>query len=338
VRPRGKTPLLRQRVTDVPAGGIVEAGYRRICESDQWVMIRGRSVMNPPLIFLHGGPGWSETWLFRRFNSPLESSFTAVYWDQRGAGKSYDPSIPRSSMTVGQFVSDLDELVDQIRERLEKPRVAIFGHSWGSVLGVLYASRYPQKVAAYVGSGQVGDWPKAESASYEHAVAQAQRLAKRRAERALLAIGPPPYSASAVFTERIVSLRLSGGMTPRIMWKVSRALLGGQGTSLLELPSAWRAFHSSMDAMWPEISGLSLPVVVPALTMPVFFFLGRKDPWVPPETSAAYFDALRAPMKELVWFERSGHEPFVDEADKFNATMVELVRPVLMGPGVASAF
>ena len=63
--------------------------------------------------------------------------------------------------------------------------------------------------------------------------------------------------------------------------------------------------------------------------MPVFFFLGRKDHFVPPETSVAYFDALTAPSKKLVWFERSGHEPFVDEPDKFNAAMAEMVRPAL---------
>jgi pimeloyl-ACP methyl ester carboxylesterase len=41
----------------------------------------------------------------------------------------------------------------------------------------------------------------------------------------------------------------------------------------------------------------------------------------------AYFDALAAPAKKLVWFEQSGHEPFVDEPGKFNATMADLVRP-----------
>jgi hypothetical protein len=40
----------------------------------------------------------------------------------------------------------------------------------------------------------------------------------------------------------------------------------------------------------------------------------------------AYIDVLSAPSKELVWFEESGHEPFVDEPAKFNAAMVGLVR------------
>ena len=57
-------------------------------------MIRGESLTNPPLILLHGGPGLSETRLFRHFNAPLEKSFTVVYWDQRGAGKSLTATFP----------------------------------------------------------------------------------------------------------------------------------------------------------------------------------------------------------------------------------------------------
>src|SRR5215217_3250942 len=97
-------------------------------------MIRGESLANAPLILLHGGPGLTETALFRHFNAPLEKSFTVVYWDQRGAGKSFDRKIPRSSMTVEQFISDLDELVDAVCKRLGNTKVAIFGHSWGSAL------------------------------------------------------------------------------------------------------------------------------------------------------------------------------------------------------------
>ena len=75
--------------------------------------------------------------------------------------------------------------------------------------------------------------------------------------------------------------------------------------------------------MWAEVSRLNLVELVPALQMPVFFLLGRNDHWVPTETSVAYFDALTAPSKKLVWFEHSGHEPFIDEPAKFNAAMAE---------------
>jgi hypothetical protein len=52
-----------------------------------------------------------------------------------------------------------------------------------------------------------------------------------------------------------------------------------------------------MNAMWTEVSRLNLIELVPALQMAVFFFLGRKDHWLPPEISVAYFDALTARSK-----------------------------------------
>lgn len=329
MRHPGKTPPFRGPDGRVLPGSIAEVAYRSLGGLDQWVMIRGESVANPPLIMLHGGPGLSETAFFRHFNAPLEKHFTVVYWDQRGAGKSFSRGIPRSSMTVEQFVCDLDELVDAVCERLGKTRVAIFGHSWGSAFGVLHAARFPDKVAAYVGSGQGGDWAAGEAASYAYALAEAQRRSRRRAVKKLRAIGPPPHTAEALLAERTVVSRLEGRMRPRALWKVGRAVLGAQESSILELRSSMRGFRFSLDTMWGEVSRINLLERVPALQMPVFLFLGRKDHWVPPETSVAYFDVLTAPSKKLVWFEESGHEPFVDEPAKFNAAMVELVRPVL---------
>jgi pimeloyl-ACP methyl ester carboxylesterase len=110
----------------------------------------------------------------------------------------------------------------------------------------------------------------------------------------------------------------------------NKPFLGGPELSIFDLPNLLRGFRFSLDAMWAEVSRMNLTKVVPALQMPVFFFLGRHDHWVPSEISVAYFDALTAPSKGLVWFEESGHEPFVDEPAKFNASMVELVRPVVV--------
>jgi pimeloyl-ACP methyl ester carboxylesterase len=337
VRDPGKTaPFLGPHGELVP-GSIAEVAYRRLGGVDQWVMIRGADVENPPLILLHGGPGFSETALFRYFNAPLEQCFTCVYWDQRGAGRSADPFLPRASMTIEQFICDLDELVGVVRERLGHEQVAIFGHSWGSALGVLYAARFPEKVAAYIGCGQIGDWPAAEAGSYEFAFGEAHRRGIGIAVRKLKAIGPPPYPASAVFTERTWVVFLEGGMRPRTAWKIGRAILGAPESSIFQLPRSQRGFRFSMDAMWAEVSRLNLREQVPALQMPVFFLLGRQDHFVPPETSVAFFDALNAPSKKLVWFERSNHEPFVDQPSEFNTAMAERVRPALLADMPAHA-
>jgi len=325
----GRTPPFRGPRGEPVPGSIAEVRYLPLGGLDQWVMMRGESLANPPLILLHGGPGLSEMRLFRHFNAPLEKTFTVVHWDQRGAGKSFDRHIPSSAMTVERFIADLDELVDAVRRRLGKDRVAIYGHSWGSALGVLYAARFPHKVAAYAGSGQIGDWQAAEASSYAFALAEAERLDHRKALKALRAIGPPPYGAASLWTERTWLQRLEGQLGLRSVWNMGRILLGRPESSILDLPNVMRGFRFSLDAMWDEVSRLDLTEVAAALQMPVFFLLGRRDHWVPPETSVAYLDALTAPSKRLVWFEESGHEPFVDEPARFNAAMAELVRPVL---------
>lgn len=319
----GKTLSFRGPQGEILPGSIAEIRYLRLGGLDQWVMIRGESLANPPLILLHGGPGFSEMRLFRHFNAPLEKSFTVVYWDQRGTGKSFDRRIPKSSMTIEQFIADLDELVDAVRKRVGKNKVAILGHSWGSALGVLYAARFPEKVEAYIGSGQIGDWPAAESSSYAFALAEAQRLNNRKALKELRAIGPPPHTAKSLWVQRTWLQRFAGQLGGRVLWNMGRIVLGRPESSVFDLPNLLHGFRFSLDAMWAEVSALNLMKLVLALQMPVFFFLGRRDHWVDPQISVAYFDLLTAPSKRLVWFEESGHEMFMDEPAKFNAAMAE---------------
>ena len=98
-------------------------------------------------------------------------------------------------------------------------------------------------------------------------------------------------------------------------------------SSLLDLVRSIRGFRFTLYAMWDEVSRLNMIQLVPALPRPAVFLLGRKDHWVPPETSVAYIDALSAPSKKLIWFEESHHDMFVDEPAKFNDVMTELARP-----------
>jgi pimeloyl-ACP methyl ester carboxylesterase len=328
----GKTPPFRGPHGEPVRDSIAEINYLPLGGLEQWVMIRGEHLANPALILLHGGPGFGETHFFRRFNAPLETCFTVVYWDQRGTGKSFDRNIPRSSMTVQQFIADLDDLVEAVRRRLGQDRVTIFGHSWGSALGALYAARFPEKVAVYVGCEQVSDSTAAEQASYAIALAEAERRNDAKALQELRAIGRPPYHDSrSLFIERTWLQRFDGELSPRALWKMGRDLLGCREMSIVDLPDIVRGFRFSLDAMWAEIGTLNLFTLVPVLSMPVFFFAGRRDHWIPPDTIVAYFNALAAPSKQLVWFEESAHEPFVDEPAKFNRTMLELVRPAVDG-------
>jgi pimeloyl-ACP methyl ester carboxylesterase len=325
----GKTLPFRTATGEILPGSIAEIGYRRLGGLDQWVMTRGENVANPLLILLHGGPAFPEMRLFRFFNAPLEKDFTVVYWVQRGTDKSFNRKIPKSSMTVEQFISDLDELVDAMCKQFGKEKVAIYGHSWGSALGVLYAARFPGKVSAYVGSGQVGNWPASEAICYEFTLAEAERRGKRKALRELRAIGPPPHTGQRQMVQGKWLTRFVGMVRGMSMWRLSRIIISGPESSVLDLLNILRGTLFSTYTMWEEVSALNLIEAAPVLEIPVFFFIGRHDHVIAPRTSTAYFDVLTAPSKKLVWFEESAHEPPFEEPAKFNAVIVELVRPIV---------
>jgi pimeloyl-ACP methyl ester carboxylesterase len=216
-----------------------------------------------------------------------------------------------------------------VRNRFGKDKVAIYGHSWGSALGVLYAARFPSKVSAYVGVAQVGNWPASEVICYEFMMAEAERRGNRKALRELRAIGPPPHTGQRQMVQGKWMTRFLGMVRGMSMWKLSRIILSRPESSLLDLFNILRGTQFSTHTMWQEVSALNLIKAAPVLEIPVFLFIGRHDHVISPETSVAYFDALTAPSKKLVWFEKSAHEPPCEEPAKFNATIVDLVRPIV---------
>jgi pimeloyl-ACP methyl ester carboxylesterase len=165
--------------------------------------------------------------------------------------------------------------------------------------------------------------------SYAFVLAEAERRNDRKALKELRAIGAPPHTFRKMMVQRKWLVRFVGIVRGMSLWKFFRITLGGPESSIFDLPNILRGSLSTPNAMWAEVSALNLVKIVPALQVPVFFFIGRHDHVVSSETSVAYFDMLSAPSKRLVWFEDSAHEPPVEEPAKFNLAMLELVRPAV---------
>jgi proline iminopeptidase len=300
----------------------------------QHVWFRGVSRANPPLILLHGGPGASESALFRHFNSALEQHFLVVYWEQRGAGRSYHADIPTESMNIDQFVTDLDELVELVKHRFEQDKVVLLGHSWGTAIGTLYTARHPEKVAAYVGVAQIADMPHRDRLSYQFALAEARRRDNAGAVSELEKIGPPPYASLddrltvGDWVERFGGMFHADLSTGKLIW----AALGGDEANLIDLVKFGQGNRFSLELLDGEISRLDLTQRYRSFAVPMFFLLGRYDHHVSAMLAAQYFETITAPCKRLVWFEQSAHNPPFEEPDKFNQVLIEQVLPLIQGP------
>jgi proline iminopeptidase len=326
------TPPFRDASHRILPASIAEVERWRINRVDESVIIRGRDKSNPVLIWLHGGPGSSETPVLRAFNSPLEDHFTVVYWDQRLAGQTLDPLAPAPKrLTIADMLSDMDVVVDRVRARLGQDRVLLVGHSWGTMLGVIYTSRHPEKVAAYVGVGQMADKPKAETASYAYALHQAQARGDAKASAELKRIGPPPYRGEEIFTER-EWLTKFGGETHADLSMLKLILIG------MREPEAnwrdlWATNHGGLlgyHLLEPQLLSTNLDHTYTHFEAPIFIGAGRYDHLTDASLSKAYFDRISAPQKRFVWFEQSGHNPHLEEASRFNSWMISVVRPVVV--------
>lgn len=96
-----------------------------------------------PVVFLHGGPGSGITATHRRlFDTSL---FRVILYDQRGSGQSR-PFASVDANTTWDLVNDLE----MIRTRMGIENWIIFGGSWGSTLGLVYAINHPERVLGLV--------------------------------------------------------------------------------------------------------------------------------------------------------------------------------------------
>ena len=237
-------------------------------------------------------------------------------------------------MNIGQFVADTRELTLYLLQKFRQDRLVLVGHSWGTVIGALAVSRYPELYSCYVGIGQIGNMAEGEAASYRWTLEQARKHGNRRAVHALVAMGPPPYEGDwqkKAITQRSYLARF-GGEVCRSRFGATGQVVGGllfsREYTLADRVNVFRGILGSMRLLWPKLLGVDLFDSVPEMKVPVFLIEGRHDYECPSEIAERYFDALRAPAKELIWFNQSAHLPHAEERDLFTKVMVEKVLPI----------
>jgi pimeloyl-ACP methyl ester carboxylesterase len=291
-----------------------------------YVLMRGARCDAPVLLWLHGGPGGAERPLFRLHDGALEQHFVVAYWDQRGAGRSFDADADPRRLTIATHLDDLDHVVDRLRAAFRTPRLVLVGHSWGGALGLLYAARHPEKVAALLAAAPLVSTEASEAARYAFVAEEAGRRGDADALAALARLGPPPYGASAAREMDGLVDRLGGTFRtpPDRVGAVLEALVRGY-VGPLEIVRIIRANRLTLDAMHDELQGLDLRRSVPEIQVPVAFLLGRHDHQTDPTAAAEYLARLGAPEKRLVWFERSAHNLPFEEPDAFVATVLGIV-------------
>lgn len=161
----------------------------------QVVNVRGADRANPILLYVHGGPASVEMPIAWSFQRPWEDFFTVVQWDQRGAGRSYlldDLKTLAPTLRPERYRDDAIELIELLTRKYGQRKVFLLGHSWGSVIGLSVAARRPDLLYAYIGVGQLIDFPENERASFAWTLERARADRNAAAVRELEALQPYP--------------------------------------------------------------------------------------------------------------------------------------------------
>lgn len=98
----------------------------------------------PAIIVLHGGPDFDHSYLLPELDR-LSDGYRLIYYDQRGRGRSANGVRPED-VTLASDLADLEK----VRQYFHLDSVALLGHSWGTVLALEYALRYPQRVSRMI--------------------------------------------------------------------------------------------------------------------------------------------------------------------------------------------
>lgn len=322
----GKTESFKDDSGVIIEGSVAETVKLKLGGMDQYVIIRGRDTKQPVLLFLHGGPGSPEVSFFSKLYPELEETFIVAHWEQRGSGKSYSKEIPDESMTLDQFVEDAHQLTEYLKERFNRDKIYIMGHSWGSQLGMHVIAKYPEDYHAYLGVSQVVNTRESERISYDWTLEEAKKRDDEKAIKVLQNLEFPSSNDADewlkyVSTQKKFVTRY-GGTTHSNINFIKYFILAKEYTLKEKLYFINSNALYSLRHLWDYLINTNLIEDIPEVDVPVFIFQGVYDYHTPYILAKEYYDNLKAPVKKFYTFENSAHNPHFEEKDKFHDIII----------------
>lgn len=236
---------------------------------------------------------------YERMTPPqLSDRFRLVYVDVRGSGRSTGEP---ADLTFDVLADDLEA----IRADLGAEQVAVLGHSIMSILAIEYGRRCPDSVSHVITAGAPpsGDMARiaAEATRFFEEDASEDRKQVLRDNLARLPEGTPLGQAMLAQTPmRFFDARFDAA-----------PLFAGAQVR----PGFFEHLLGTLTASWDVTAGAS------SLRVPIFLAHGRYDYVVPYILWEGV--APRLPTATLRIFERSGHQTFFEEPERFAAALAD---------------
>jgi proline-specific peptidase len=275
--------------------------YVAIGDTRLYVVERGQGY---PILVLHGGPGLDHH-VFGNYLDPLADRYRLVLVDQRSQGRS--DRAPETTWTLERMARDVGELA----QALGFARYAVLGHSYGAFVALQHAVDFPGQAAQTIISSGL---PSARFlAEVETNLQRFEPLELR--ERVASSWAREQSAQTQADMVAIIGdqwpFHFADPRDPRIAEFVARS------AGAIYAPDVLRHFSNQ------EYGGIELEDRLRAITQPLLVQAGRNDRTC--SVAGAMAIAAGAPHAELVVFERSGHMTYVEENERYLATIREFL-------------
>jgi pimeloyl-ACP methyl ester carboxylesterase len=308
-------------------GSLAEKTFIKIGGVKQGMFIKSKDTKNPVLLYLHGGPSFSNYFMIEKYNPGLEDVFTVCYWEQRGGGLSFNTEIAKESITYTQLASDAIEVTNYLRERFGKEKIYIFAHSGGTPFALKAVSENPHLFHAYIAMAQITNQAESEKIAYEYMVLKAQESGDKRALSTLQKYSSVTWSKEEILTffrspARDNYMHKMGIGTMHNMRSIFTGVFVPvwmcNAYTFKEKFNIWKSKITFLPKtnIHKETIETDFALRVNEVQVPVYFFSGIHDLTVNISLSKEYYKKLIAPVKGFYTFENSAHSPLFEEPAK----------------------
>ena len=269
-----------------------------------------------PIFFIAGGPGGTHLGL-RSFDS-LATQFTCVYYDGFGRGKS-DTAKVVTEYTLERDIDDLEAL----RKAMGYDKINVLGHSYGGLVAQGFALKYPNSCKHLIIANSFHSYEmwQANDDNSNHEIKTNypevwEELMKVREEGAISSdaihqdiYGRVPYGFLYAYNPARFEGRAKRKPYPNpFNSKLYYQMVGKDGDFLVG----------------NDIGNFDFRKQLKDLKMPALVIGGRYDRVATPEMMIKY--KKYCPQCQYVMFEKSGHNPQVEEPEKEFPIIIDFLK------------